>query len=156
MSLRSVPVRFLKTLLAVTVALAVILAYPVTVWMSDHQQQAVYASAIMAFANVILGYFILAYGIDKPTSLFMISVFGGMGVRMALILGALAILLVNKYNPLVLSLSFMGFYVVFMVVEIQLVLSEMGTRKKREQAGKARPRHPETRLHSFFFELERN
>jgi hypothetical protein len=149
-------VRFLKTLLVVTVVLAVLLAYPVTAWMSDHQQHAVYASGIMAFANVILGYFILAYGIDKPTSLFMISVFGGMGVRMALILGALAILLVNKYHPLVLSLSFMGFYVIFMIVDIQLVLSEMRTRKKREQAGKAKRRKPEMSTHSFFFELERN
>jgi hypothetical protein len=156
MSLRSVPVRFITTLLIVTVVLTAVLAYPVTAWMSDHQQQAVYASAIMALANVILGYFTLAYGIDKSTSLFMISVFGGMGVRMMLILAALAILLVNGFEPLTLSLSFMGFYVVCMIVEIRLVLTEMGSRKKKETAAKAALKKSLLRSHSFFFELERN
>ena len=150
MTLRSVPVRFLKTLFVVTVAMVVILAYPVSAWMSDHQQRAVYAAAIMALANVILGYFILAYGIDKSTSQFMISVFGGMGVRMFLILAALAILLVNGFNAGVLALSFMGFYVIFMVVEIRLVLSEMGGRKKKDAAEKAKRTKPRATVLQLF------
>lgn len=152
----SVPVRFLKKLLIVTIALAAILLYPVTEWMTARQQDALMAAAITALSNLLLGYLTLAYAIDKSNSTFMIGVFGGMGVRMALVLGTLAILLVNRYDALTLSLSFMGFYAISMILEIQLVLSEMGIRKRDSGAGRPASRKSVTRSHSFFFELERN
>lgn len=156
MPILSVPVRFLKKLLIVIVALVALLWYPVSAWMTDRQQEALTASAITAFANLVLGYLTLVFAIDKSNSTFMVGVFGGMGVRMALILGTFAILLVNRFDALTLALSFMGFYAVSMVLEIQTVLEEMGSRKKRTGAGRTATRKSVTRTHSFFFELERN
>ena len=152
----SVSVRFLKEILLVTLLMALVLAYPATAWMNDHQQSALLASAIMAFANIVLGYIILVYAIDKPHAPLMIAVFGGMGVRMALILVVLAMLLVDGYDPLTLSLSFMGFYVVFMVTEIRMVLSEMGTRGKRPAASTRALRSRTESSERLLFETERN
>ena len=113
-----------------------LLAYPMASWSAAEVLDAVIASGIIAFCNVVLGYFLLQYAIDKSNSVFMGVVFGGMGIRMALILVALTILLINDYHALALSLALMGFYVVYMIVELVYVTRELGTRPSRSKAKK--------------------
>jgi hypothetical protein len=123
--------RFLRSIFVMSAILAVVLAYPVHAWMSEQVVRAVAASGIIAVANVVAGCFLLEYAIDKPTSLFMIAVLGGMGVRMGIILVVLLVLLLNGYDALSLSLSLMGFYVAFMVAEFTFVLMELSRRPVR-------------------------
>ena len=111
--------------------MALLLAYPLYAWSSAEVIRAVVASGIIAFLNIIIGCIALEYTIDKSNKIFMIGVFGGMGIRMGLILVAVAILLINGYHALSLSLSLMGFYVAFMIAEILYATRELSRRSPK-------------------------
>lgn len=123
--------RFLRTALIISLTLGVVLAYPLHAWARPEVIRAVVASGIIAVVNIILGGLTLEYAIDKENRRFMAAVFGGMGVRMGLILVAVTLLLINGYHALALSLSLMGFYVVFMIAEITYVVRELSRRSPR-------------------------
>jgi len=123
--------RFLRTALFISLTLGVVLAYPLYTWANAEVIRAVVASGIIAVVNIIIGGITLEYAIDKNNSRFMTAVFGGMGVRMGLILIAVTILLINGYHALALSLSLMGFYVVFMIAEITYAVRELSRRNPR-------------------------
>jgi hypothetical protein len=129
--------KFCKTATLIFIALAVLLAYPLYAWSGTEVLQAVIASGIIAFVNILLGGLSLEYSINKSNRVFMIAVFGGMGVRMGLILMAVTILLLNDYHALALTLSLMGFYVVFMTAEIIYVNNELSRRSASAKAARA-------------------
>jgi hypothetical protein len=124
---------FLRNILFISAMLALALVYPVSGWLQPEHLRAVIASGIIALGNILLGWASLEYAIDKPNSRFMTSVFGGMGVRMVLILVAFSILLVNGYQSVALALSLMAFYVMFMIAEIVYVMKELSRRKVAAQ-----------------------
>ena len=123
--------RFLKSILVLTLVCAGIVVYPTIAWATPEVARSIVAAGIIAFVNVVLGSAILEWGIDKSNSVFMYSVFGGMGLRMALILVALTVLLVNDYHALSLALALMGFYVMSMITEIVYVLRVLNSRPTR-------------------------
>ena len=128
---------FCKTATFIFIALAVVLAYPLYAWGSVEVLRAVIASGIIAFVNILLGGLSLEYAINKSNTVFMTAVFGGMGVRMGLILVAVTILLLNDYHALALTLSLMGFYVVFMTSEIIYVNNELSRRSASAKAARS-------------------
>jgi hypothetical protein len=128
--------RFLKTALFLTALMALALVYPLYAWASPAIIQAIIAAGIIAFVNIILGALSLEYAIDKSNGTFMTAVFGGMGVRMGLILVAMTLLLLNGFHALALALSLMGFYVVFMIAEITYATRELSQRSARARAPK--------------------
>jgi hypothetical protein len=133
--------QFIKTVLLILAGLGLALAYPLYAWCSAPVVNAIVASATIAFVNALLGFFSLEYAIDKSNNTFMIAVFGGMGVRMGLILATITILLVTGTHPLALALSLMGFYVVYLVAEIIYVTRELTRRsQKAKQARQATQR----------------
>jgi hypothetical protein len=123
--------RFLRSVLVVTLVAAGVLAYPTIAWASPEVVRSIVASGIIALVNVVLGLIVLEWGIDKPNGAFMYSVFGGMGVRMGLILVTLTVLLLNSYHALSLALSLMGFYVLYSIIEIVYTLRELNRRPAR-------------------------
>lgn len=120
--------RFLRSVLVLTIVSAGLLAYPMVAWATPEVVRSIVASGIIALANVLIGLIALEWAIDKPNAPFMYVVFGGMGVRMGLILVALTVLLVSDYHALSLALSLMGFYVLFTIAEIVYVTQELSRR----------------------------
>jgi len=111
--------------------------------------RAVIAAGIIAFGNILLGAFSLEYAIDKSNTAFMTAVFGGMGVRMGLILVAMTLLLLNGYHALALALALMGFYVVYMIAEITYATRELSQRSARARASKRSSTNEHTSFRSL-------
>jgi hypothetical protein len=128
--------QFLKTALLISVVLVLALAYPLYAWASEEIMRAIVASGIIAFVNIIIGALTLEYAIDKANSRFMTAIFGGMGIRMGLILVAVTILLLNGFHAVALTLSLMGFYVVYMVAEIVYATRELARQSARARAAR--------------------
>lgn len=123
--------QFCKIILLMALSMALLLAYPIYAWASAEVIRAVVASGIIALGNIIIGCLTLDFAIEKSNKIFMTAVFGGMGIRMGLILIAITILLLNGYHPLALTLALMGFYVIFMVAEIMYATRELARRNPK-------------------------
>jgi len=125
--------QFSKTILLLAMSMAILLAYPLYAWGTVEVIRAIVASGVIALVNIILGCLTLEYAFDKSNQTFMFGVFGGMGIRMGLILIAFTILLINDFHALALSLSLMGFYVTFMIAEIIYAARELARRNPRSK-----------------------
>lgn len=122
--------RFLKPVLILTIVLAVLLAYPLTAWLAD-VRASVIAAAVMALANTVIGMFIIELTLDKPNFIFMASFFGGMGLRIFLILFVFALLLTQGFHAMSLTFFLMGFYFAYMAIEIRYLIKVMSRLKGR-------------------------
>ena len=131
--------RFLKSVLLLTVVVAGALAYPTSVWATPEVADSIVAAGLIALVNVVVGCLVLEWGIDKAHGPFMYAVFGGMGIRMGLILAALTILLVSGYHALSLALALMGFYIMYTIIEIVYVLKELNRRPSPRRARGSSP-----------------
>ncbi len=147
--------QFLKTILAVTVALAAVLAWPLISWVGPSVREAVLVAAAVAFANVMVGLILIEYGFDKSNSTFMIAVLGGMGIRMALMLVVLTLLLLAGFHQLALVLSFMAFYVIYLIAELYYVVRILGRRGTSTKRSVARSRR-RSAGDSYYFQPVRN
>lgn len=125
--------RFLRSVFVLTALVGALGAYPTIAWATPEVTRSIVAAGLIALVNVILGMLLLEWGIDKSNNQFMYAVFGGMGVRMGLILIALTLLLINGYHQLSLALALMGFYMMFMITEIVYVLTELNRRRDSER-----------------------
>ena len=130
--------RFLRSVLLLTVAAAIVLAYPTVAWATPEVARSIVASGIIALVNALIGLIALEWAIDKENGPFMYTVFGGMGLRMGMILVALTVLLLGGYHALSLPLSLMGFYVLYTIAEIVYVMQELDRRPSR-RAARRRP-----------------
>lgn len=80
---------------------------------------AVLMGALLSTANAIAGFLALEYAIDKPHTTFLKVVLGGMGIRMVIALGLLVVLLkFAGLHAVGLTASVLGFYVVYLILEI--------------------------------------
>lgn len=104
----------------------VVLAYPLTALASGDIRAAVAAGAGLSTLNVILGYGAIRYSFDKSHTTFLKAVLGGMGLRLVVMLGAFTLLVVGLgMHPVALTVSLLGFYAVFMVLEIVYIQQRM-------------------------------
>jgi hypothetical protein len=104
---------------AVLVASVIVLAYPL--WQMDSREivTAVATGAVMATVNALAGYRALRYAQGKSYTKFLKVVLGGTGIRMAVLLGALvALIKLAGMHPVALTVSLLGYYAVFLVLEI--------------------------------------
>jgi len=122
--------KFLKTILILTVLIALLMAWPLHAWISPEVARSVIVSGIISVCNVTLGVLALEYAFDKPTSLFMSIVFGSMALRSVVVIAVLfVLLLVGDYHRTSLGLSLMAFHVVFMTAEIIYILRDFSRRR---------------------------
>jgi hypothetical protein len=82
-------------------------------------QRAAAVGAALSTVNVLAGYFAIRYAYARSYTTFLKAVLGGMGVRMTLMLGALAALvLLGGMDAVALMVSALAFYGIFLVLEI--------------------------------------
>lgn len=82
-------------------------------------QRAVAVGAALSTVNVLAGYVAIRYAYAKSYTTFLKVVLGGMGVRMTLMLGALAALvLLAGMDSVALMVSALSYYGIFLVLEV--------------------------------------
>jgi hypothetical protein len=108
-----------------------LLAYPLAAFASGEVRTAVAAGAALGTVNVMLGYIAIRYSFDKSHSTFLKAVLGGMGLRLLFMLGAFTALIVGfGVQAMALTVSLLGFYAVFMVLEIVYIQRRMTVRDR--------------------------
>jgi hypothetical protein len=74
---------------------------------------------LLSTVNVLLGFLAIECSFERSYSTFLKAVLGGMGLRMVLMLGAMWVLIsMFQMHALALALSMLGFYLVYLVMEI--------------------------------------
>lgn len=75
--------------------------------------------ALLSTINVLAGFFAIEYTLDKSYTTFLKVVLGGMGIRMAVMLAILVLLIkFAEFHPIALVVSVLSYYVVYLVLEI--------------------------------------
>lgn len=121
------PRRVLITLAVVAVAAG----YPLFRWGSPDVLRAAAAGAILSTLNVLIGFVTIERNIHRSHTSFMKAVLGGMGIRMAGMLGAMAIvLMVLKYNTVVFTLSLLGLYALFLGLEVYYLHTRVNAKNR--------------------------
>jgi len=90
--------------------------------------RALFLAWTMVVLNTIAGYLLFDYAIDKDSSSFAKVVFGGLAVRMLLMMSLIAVVILKDFavvNDFV--FSFFAFYCIYVIVEI------LGYQKKNKQ-----------------------
>lgn len=130
MNLRS---NFPAQVAVVLVCALLFLAYPLTASASGEVRAAVAAGAALSTFNVMLGYMAIRYSFDRSHTTFLKAVLGGMGLRLLFMLGAFIALIAGfGMQPVALTVSLLGFYTVFMVLEIVYIQRRMTVRNRNE------------------------
>ncbi len=124
-----VDVRFPKQVALTLVVVGVLAAYPLIRFASTQIVIASMVGAALSTINVLLGYLTIEYAYDRSSATFLKAVLGGMGVRMLLMLGVMALLItIVQMHAVALTVSLLFFYVVFMVLEILFVQRKVSAR----------------------------
>jgi hypothetical protein len=105
--------------------------YPLAVYGNGEITKAVIAGAILATANVLLGYAAIEYSIGKSTTTFFKYVLGGMSIRLLLMAMLLIVLMkVFHFHVAALVASLGIFYVIFLVLEILFIQKKVGIKQQ--------------------------
>jgi hypothetical protein len=109
----------------------VLSVYPLFAFASAEVVRACIAGVTISVANVLAGYAAIEYSIDRSYTVFLKAVLGGMGLRMLVMLGTLMMLIeVFHFQAVPLVVSLMGFYILFLILEILFMQKKMN--KKAE------------------------
>lgn len=122
---------FLKYAAIISLILIAAAFYPVYKYASEIQIYSFAAGYGISLLNALIGYKLNTMAFGKPTKSFMVLVFGGMGIRLLIVMLILLIILV--YSPLD-SMSLVGsvffFYTIFIILEIYFLQKLQGQAKK--------------------------
>lgn len=93
--------------------------YPLVLYSDRHIVASVITGAALSTLNIILGYIAIEYASSKPVTTFTNVVIGAMGIRLALLLGAMLVLvLVAGLHAAALTVSLFYFYSMYLTLEI--------------------------------------
>jgi hypothetical protein len=110
---------FFKFIMLSSLIVIVLGSYPVWKYFTVNQINSFVFGYIVSLMNAIIGYKLNTMAFGKPTKTFMMLVFGGMGIRLILVMLFLVILI--QFTTLD-SLSLVGsvffFYTLFISIEI--------------------------------------
>jgi hypothetical protein len=80
---------------------------------------AVIVGAVLSTVNVMAGFLAIEYTLEKSYTTFLKGVLGGMGIRMAVMLGVIVLLIkFGGIHIVGLVVSVLSFYAVYLVLEI--------------------------------------
>ncbi len=114
-----VEARFVRQVGMVLLLAALLLGYPLIRYASSDVILGVILGAAASTLNALLGFFAVEYSFDKSYTVFLRTVLGGMGLRMLLMLGALAgLILFFHIHTVALTVSMLGFYLIFLILEV--------------------------------------
>jgi hypothetical protein len=113
--LRSLPTQVLTIILIAVVGGA----YPMATLASSETITALIAGTLLSTLNVLAGYAAIEYSIGRSYTTFLKVVMGGMGIRMAAMLGIFLLCIKVLRLPIIpLSSAMMSFYSIFLILEI--------------------------------------
>jgi hypothetical protein len=96
--------------------------YPLMHWGTPEIVWAVTAGAVLSTLNAVAGYLMIDYGFQRSYTTFLKMVIGGMGVRLAILLGSMLVLImVAHMHTLALTLSLLGFYTIYLGLEVVFI-----------------------------------
>ncbi len=122
---------FLKYAAIISLILIAAASYPIYKYATEIQIYSIAAGYGISLLNAFIGYKLNTMAIGKPTNSFMILVFGGMGIRLLLVMLILLILLVySSLDSMSLVGSVFFFYTVFIILEIYFLQKLQGQVKK--------------------------
>jgi len=123
---------FPRRVALVVLTVAAVAAYPLLRLNNPEIFVAALAGTALSTLNVLAGFLTIEIAFGKSYTSFLKAVLGGMGLRMLLLLGALTLLVtVYHLHTVALTVSLLGFYVVYLVLEI-LYLQKKVVVKNRE------------------------
>ena len=122
---------FPRQILVALLVIGWLASYPLVKYGNDEMIRAAIAGAVLATANVILGYAAIEYSIGKSATTFFKFVLGGMGIRLFGMAGILLVLLnVFGFHVVALVTSLGVCYVVFLTLEIIYIQKRISTRQQ--------------------------
>lgn len=109
--------------IAGTLAVVALLGgYPLLKYGSADVVAGVLLGAGISTINVLLGFLAIELSFNKSYTVFVRTVMGGMGVRLVIMLGLLALLIgIFRVHAVALALSLLGFYAVFLLLEVLFI-----------------------------------
>jgi hypothetical protein len=111
--------RFPRQVCTTLVIIGGLAAYPLIRFGNGDIIIAAGVGACLSTVNVLLGFLTVEFAFEKSYTTFLKAVLGGMGIRMVLMLGALAaLIMVAQLHALALTISMLGFYLAYLVLEI--------------------------------------
>ena len=113
---------FLRLVLYCFLGVAILVVLPLSLLTAREIVNSVVASGIASLIHLLLGYVIVEFGFDKPSTLFLKIILGGTVVRLFLLVGVVFVLVrVFQFHTLSLMISLLSFYVLNLVLEIHLL-----------------------------------
>jgi hypothetical protein len=110
---------FPKWMAWTTGTVVLIAAYPLARFASGDIMQAVVAGGVISVCNALAGFFALEYAFGRSYTTFLKMVLGGMGVRLACMLGLmLALIVMFHMHAVALTFAILALYLPFLVLEI--------------------------------------
>ena len=129
---QSVDWSFPRQVLIAILTVGFLSVYPLYHWGNREVITASLAGMAIASVNVLLGFAALEYSRGKSTLTFFKVVLGGMGVRLLLMAGVLALLIaLVAMNTAALIWSLGLFYMIFLVLEILYI--QRSVNEKQQQ-----------------------
>jgi hypothetical protein len=113
-----------KYALIVTVLLvgSLALAWPLLRGLEPGARRAAALGGALAAANSVAAYWTALWAVGRSNVAFMRAVLGGMGARMAVLLGAVVAAILWLELPRVpLALALVGYFIVFLVLELSVL-----------------------------------
>jgi hypothetical protein len=91
----------------------------------------VVVGALLSMVNVLAGFFAVEYSLNRSYTTMLKAVLGGMGIRLAIMLGMLVLLIkVAGLHAVALVVSLLSFYVVYLVLEVLYIQERISHKSK--------------------------
>jgi hypothetical protein len=122
---------FPRRVLLVLAGVALCAAYPLARSGDTEVIVAVVAGGALSTLNVAAGFLLIEYSFGKSYTVFLKAVLGGMGIRLAVMLAAMLLLIrIGAVATVPFVVSLLGFYAIYLVLEI-LYLQKKVDRKNQ-------------------------
>jgi hypothetical protein len=123
--LRSLPAQVLTVILVAAIGGV----YPMATLASWETNTALIAGTLLSTLNVLAGYAAIEYSIGRSYTTFLKVVMGGMGIRIAAMLGCFLLCIKVLRLPVIpLSSAMMSFYAVFLILEVLYIQTRYRTK----------------------------
>jgi hypothetical protein len=110
---------FPQQIVLVLVLTAGLGSYPLLKFGTDRVIQGVIAGVVLSVVNVVLGYIVIRYSLNKSYTTFIQIVLGGIAVRLFVMVGLLLISVgLLKFHSISLVGSLFVMYIIFLKIEV--------------------------------------
>jgi hypothetical protein len=130
-----IPFYFPFQVLYVIIGVSLISFYPLYLNFSGWVLFSIFIGCLISTLNVLIGYFIITYSIDKSNRTFFKAIIGGMGLRLFTI-GIIMVLLIKvfKIDMVGFLISMFFFYFIFLILEVVYLNKKLLNRNSKIQS----------------------